>query len=345
MELPQVRPGDGSQLALQGYHWTQAELETTQPDGIFYLAMNMTSLCNYRCPYCFVGLQYLKTGKDEMTLDQKRRVIREGAECGARVLAMPGRGEPLSDPHFWDILATANYCDLYVVVYTNGYLLDEEKIKRLRDMKVSLYVKVDSLRKDVYETLVGKKGVFERVRKNLDLIVEHFHQPVPDMRPRLSRFGVNSVVTVQSAGSIVELDRWCEERSVFYTCRSPVKVGEAARTWEFLVGEHAHDLKAVGQRYADRNFTSATPKGQCGIYHYGITVENNGEIYMCPDARIDAGFGRIGSVKDTPLRELIARRAALHPINSDAGFCYVKSALNPEERRATLALPLELVSG
>jgi MoaA/NifB/PqqE/SkfB family radical SAM enzyme len=318
-------------IALFGYHWSQQEIENTPPDGIFYLAMNMTSACNYRCPYCFVGLQYLKTGNDEMTLKQKIRLIEEGASCGARVLSMPGRGEPLSDPHFWPILEEANRRGLYVVVYTNGYFLDEEKIKRLRDADISLYVKVDSFDRQVYETLVGRTGVFDRVRANLDLIVEHFHSPVKEGDRSLSRFGINSVVTVQSAGSIAELDRWCSERDVFYTCRSPVKVGEANLTWESLVGSKVLDLKEIGQRYAERNFTSATPANQCGIYRWGITVENNGEIYMCPDARIDAGFGRIGSFKETPLRELILRRTSQTPLNSSQGFCFVKNKFNPED--------------
>lgn len=57
---------------------------------------------------------------------------------------MPGRGEPLGDPHFWQILDEANRRGLYVVVYTNGFFLNEEKVKRLRDADISLYVKVDS---------------------------------------------------------------------------------------------------------------------------------------------------------------------------------------------------------
>ncbi len=225
-----------------------------------------------------------------------------------------------------------------MVVYTYGFFLDEEKVKRLRDADISLYVKVDSFDRDVYETLVGKTGVFDRVRDNLSLLIELFHQPEVDGNRLLSRLGINSVVTLQSASSIPELDRWCEERDVFYTCRSPVKVGEAAETWSFLVGEKVLDLKAIGQRYAERNFTSATPHGQCGIYRYGITVENNGEIYMCPDARIDAGFGRIGSFKETSLRELISRRTSRHPLNSNTGFCFVKAALNPEDQQAKFSI-------
>jgi MoaA/NifB/PqqE/SkfB family radical SAM enzyme len=316
-------------IALRGYHWQQTVLEATPGDGIFYLAMNMTSACNYRCPYCFVGLANLKRSADEITLAQKKRVIQEGAACGARVLSMPGRGEPLMDEHFWELLSEANNLGLYVVVYTNGYALDAQKINRLKDANVSLYVKVDSFDRDVYETMVGRRGVFDQMRRNLDLIVDQFHRPVEEDGRLMSRFGINSVVSVQSASSIPILDAWCEERKVFYTCRSPVKVGEAELTWDYLVKNQVLELRAIGQKYATRNFTSATEQGQCGIYRFGITVENNGEIYVCPDAR--TGFGRIGNVKETPLRDLIVRRSQLYPLNSSRGFCFVKAHLNPEE--------------
>jgi len=317
-------------IALRGYHWPQTVLESIPTDGVFYLALNMTSACNYRCPYCFVGLANLKSTPDELTLDQKRRLLAEAAACGAKVLTMPGRGEPLGDPHFWALLNEANRLGLYVVVYTNGFFLEEEMIQRLRDSKISLYVKVDSLVPEVYEAMVGRRGVFARVRRNLDLIADQFHQPVEENGKLLSRFGVNSVVTVQSASSIPALDSWCSERNVFYTCRSPVKVGEADLTWQYLVENRVLELRAIGQKYATRNFTSATERGQCGIYRFGITVENNGEIYVCPDAR--TGFGRIGNVKNSSLRELIQKRANLYPLNSATGYCFVKAHLNPEEK-------------
>lgn len=322
-----------SPIALRGYHWSQEELETTPPDGIFYLALNMWSGCNYRCPYCFIGLKNLRPGSDELTLGEKLGVIHQAHECGARVLAMPGRGEPLADPDFDAVLAEAARLGLYTVTYTNGFYLDEERIRRLRDQPISLYIKVDSLDRDTYEDMVGRRGVFDRVRRNLDLLIEAFHQPETVDGRLLSRLGINSVVTLQSAASIPALDAWCAARRVFYTCRTPVKVGEAELTWDKLVGDHVFDLRAIGQRYAERNFTSATPAGQCGIYRWGITIENNGEIYVCPDAR--TGFGRIGSVKEQPLRELIQQRTQGFPLNSSRGYCFVKAHLNPEERPVT----------
>jgi MoaA/NifB/PqqE/SkfB family radical SAM enzyme len=324
---------ESAKMVLRGYHWSQSVLDATPPNGVFYLALNMTSACNYRCPYCFVGLANLKPSSDEMTLAQKKQLISEAASCGAKVLSMPGRGEPLADPDFWEILEEANRLGLYVVVYTNGYLLNREKILRLKQADISLYLKVDSFDSRIYEKMVGKKDVYAQVRSNLDLLVEYFHEPVDEDGRIVSRLGINSVVTVQSAPSISEIDTWCSERQIFYTCRSPVKVGEAELTWDYLVKNQAEELRSIGRKYAERNFTSATEAGQCGIYRFGITVENNGEIYVCPDAR--TGFGRIGNVKERPLRELILERVRLYPLNSSSGYCFVKSYKNPEEQ-ATL---------
>lgn len=326
---------DGRKLAFYGYHWPQATLEATPHDGIFYLALNMTSACNYRCPYCFIGLANLKVGTDEMKAAEKIRLLEQAKNCGAKVVTMPGRGEPLRDPDFWAILDAANNLGLWVVVYTNGYFLDVEKIRRLKEAGISLYVKVDSFDEDVYESMVGRKGVFQTVRQNLDWLVEHFHEPIEENGRLLSRFGINSVVTMQSMESIPALDQWCEERRIFYTCRSPVKVGEAELTWEHLVGSRVLQLREIGQKYAARNFTSATEEGQCGIYRFGITIENNGDIYVCPDAR--TGFGRIGTVRERPLRELIRLRAERYPLVSTPGYCFVKAHRNPEEQRPATA--------
>jgi MoaA/NifB/PqqE/SkfB family radical SAM enzyme len=320
-------------VILRGYHWRQREIENTPEAGIFYLALNMSSVCNYRCSYCFVGLDSLTISGVEMDVAAKVRVMREAKECGARALSMPGRGEPLFDNDFWDVLDEANRLGLYVVVYTNGYFLDKEKIKRLKDSDISLYVKVDSFRPDVYETLVGQEGVFGRIRANLDLLVNEFHCPEKDEGRIVSRLGINSVVTAHNAESIHEIANWCREREIYYTCRSPVKVGEAELNWDSLTQNRVEYLRSVGQQFAARDFTSATERGQCGIYRYGITIENDGEVYVCPDAR--EGFGRIGNVKETNLQELIRRRNTMFPPDSSPGYCFVKMHRNPEERKTS----------
>lgn len=319
-------------VTLRGYHWSQAVLQTTPDDGVFYLALNMTSGCNFRCPYCFIGHAHLEISPDEMTFDQKASVIRQAKACGARVVVMPGRGEPLADPDFWSILDLCTGLDMWVVVYTNGSHLTPDKIRRLKDSNISIYMKVDTFDREIYEEMVGKKFIFDRVMHNLEQLVEHFHEPVVEGDRIISRLGINSVVTTQSAAGIPQIDEWCADRNIFYTCRSPVKVGQADITWDYLVGSEVKKLREIGRKYATRNFTSGTEAGQCGIYRFGITVENTGEIYVCPDAR--EGFGFIGNVKTTSLKDLIQKRATMFPLVDEPQYCFVKARRNPEEKRA-----------
>lgn len=316
-------------VVLEGYHWSQPVCDSIPEGNILYFALNMTSACNYRCPYCFVGLDNLTAARNELALEDKLRVIREAKECGARVVSMPGRGEPMADRNFWDIIEKTERLGLWVVVYTNGYLLGSDRIKQLKDSPVSLYLKVDSFDPDIYEQMVGKQGVFERLRRNLDVLLEHFHEPKIDGDRIITRLGINSVVTAQTAESIPSIHQWCQNHGIYYTCRSPVKVGEAAINWDMLVQDQAERLRTIGQHYAARNFTSSTELGQCGIYLFGITVDNNGEVLVCPDAHSD--FGRIGNVKESSLRKQIRRRNEKFPLNSASGYCFVKTHMNSEE--------------
>jgi len=317
-------------VSLTGYHWEQEQLDIGLKDGIFYLALNMTSACNYRCPYCFVGLDNLKKSPSELNLEDKIKLLSDAKSCGTKVIVMPGKGEPLFDPDFWDIVAEAERLKLWVVVYTNAYFLDEEKINKLKKLPVSLYIKIDSFDPNVYEEMVGVSDVFSKVMKNLNLLTENFHKLSNNNGRISSNIGINSVVTSQTNSSIQEIYEWCKKREIFFTCRSPVNVGEAAIKWDSLVDSQVGKLRETGRKFAARNFTSATDLGQCGIYRYGITIQNTGDVYVCPDAH--EGFDAIGNIKATSLAKLINRRNTLFPPNSTSGYCFVKAHHNPEER-------------
>jgi len=319
-----------NKIVLKGYHWPQSEFDKLNENQIFYLALNFTSKCNLRCPYCFVGHKCLNRDYNELLITDKKRLITEGKKLGAKVLVIPGRGEPFLDKDFWEIIDFANDLGIWVVVYTNGGFLNSKTIERLKQAQISLYIKVDSFKETIYDELVGLKGTFKIVKGKLDYLLKTFHKPEIINGNVITRIGLNSVITKQSVDSIPEIYNFCKRNNIYYTCRSPVKVGQADETWEYLTGNKANILRQIGKKYSARNFTSATPNNQCGIYRFGITVENNGDIYMCPDAR--EYFEPIGNIKDKSLSELIEIRNKKYPLNSEPGYCFVKAHRNPEEK-------------
>ena len=315
-------------VVIKGYHYSQEVYDKYNENGIFYLALNLSSYCNYRCPYCFVGLYDLNKPDSDLSLDKMKTLLDEAKELGAKTLVIPGRGEPFLDKNFWNVIEYATLLGYWVVIYTNGFHLDVEKIQRIKQLSVSLYLKTDSFDHAIYEEMVGIKNSYSKFMRNLSTLLTDFHEPETIDGRTVSRLGMNSVVTKQSANSIEELRNFCQENLIYYTCRSPVKVGQADKTWEYLVGSNVEELQTIGKKYASRSFTSATPKGQCGIYRFGISIENNGDIYVCPDAR--ENFKPIGNVNSNTLSELIEIKNKKYPLNSETGYCFVKSYRNPE---------------
>jgi MoaA/NifB/PqqE/SkfB family radical SAM enzyme len=315
-------------IVIKGYHYSQDVYDKYTEKQIFYLALNFSSFCNYRCPYCFVGLYDLNKANSGLNLEKVKGLLDEAKELGAKTLVIPGRGEPFLDKNFWNIIEYATLLGYWIVIYTNGYHLDIEKIRRIKQLSVSLYLKTDSFNPVIYEEMVGLKNSYLKFRQNLETLLIDFHKPETIDGRIVSRLGMNSVVTKQSVDSIDELYNFCQKYLIYYTCRSPVKVGQADKTWEYLAGSDVEKLQTIGRKYASRNFTSATPIGQCGIYRFGLTVENNGDIYVCPDAR--ENFKPIGNVNENMLSELLAIKNRKYPLNSKSGYCFVKNQRNPE---------------
>ena len=143
-------------IVIKGYHYDQEVYDKYTENEIFYLALNFTSNCNYKCPYCFVGQHDLNTKADsDLTLEKIKALLVEARASGAKVLVVPGRGEPFLDKNFWSVVEYATSLEYWIVVYTNGSRLDVEKIQQIKQLPISLYLKVDSFDKAIYEKMVG----------------------------------------------------------------------------------------------------------------------------------------------------------------------------------------------
>src|SRR5207247_7045086 len=87
-----------------------------------------TSICNYRCPFCFqTDPAFTKRGTAHMgmmTVELFRQAIDEAqGQCEAITLA--SRGEPLLHPNFDKMIAYAGGKFLALKVNTNGWFLDD----------------------------------------------------------------------------------------------------------------------------------------------------------------------------------------------------------------------------
>lgn len=144
-------------IVLKGYDTPQAIYDSLYPGGIHIVGMNLTSECNYRCPYCFVGSKNLKTAPDEMTTAQKLSALEQANACGAQILIICGKGEPFADLAIWNMIEKASSLKMWTIIYTNGSLIERGRLAELSKASVSLMVKVDSLSLVDYESSIGHR--------------------------------------------------------------------------------------------------------------------------------------------------------------------------------------------
>jgi len=126
-----------------------------------FVVWNITQLCNLACKHCYQNAGP-RPATDELTLEERLRVVDELANNGVPFLAIAG-GEPLALKDLWPVLEYANRRGLHLTLATNGTLLTAETAARLKECGVKyVEVSVDGLDPDEHDAFRGRKGAWAR---------------------------------------------------------------------------------------------------------------------------------------------------------------------------------------
>ena len=132
----------------------------------------LTPLCNFDCKMCYVHLEkeQLK-GRSLLTVEQWKQVMRQAVDAGMINATLTG-GECLTYPGFEELYLYLQGLGARVLVMTNGFLLDETRIKFFqahppKEILVTLYGGSE----EAYERVTGRR-VFQTVSGNIQTAVE-----------------------------------------------------------------------------------------------------------------------------------------------------------------------------
>ncbi|WP_461252096.1 FibroRumin system radical SAM peptide maturase, partial [Treponema sp. R8-4-B8] len=150
----------------------------------------LSEQCNLACKYCFLGnnnpekrkhfsLQNMSMETAEKALNFFIRQLEKNENVGKPFIVFYG-GEPLINFEVLDFIAdrinklrlTKSYFkDAVVSVVTNGLLLDEKKLKRLKELNVNIGISIDGCTEESNALRVDRAGkpVFSNILKILDM--------------------------------------------------------------------------------------------------------------------------------------------------------------------------------
>jgi radical SAM protein with 4Fe4S-binding SPASM domain len=253
------------------------------------LSVSVTDRCNLQCAHCGAargGLREKVRGREELTVEEHARLLREARELGCRFVIYAG-GEPLERPELWQILERAEGEGMDFCLLTNGIQVDETVVRRLRAFRRLAYVRV-SLDESTNEGVDRIRGTQKGYEASLSAIGRLARAGV--------RVGVGMTLMEQNPESVLNVALAARESGAFFIRAIPVMpIGRAATrrlALEFRARCFARVLAARHALRTTRNKGSEPYESlaegfqvlttECGAGVESAAVCANGALTVCP---------------------------------------------------------------
>ena len=128
-----------------------------------FLWLELTDACNLKCIHCYARSDHKSGKKDKLNINDWKRIINESYSTGCRKIQFIG-GEPfLIGNKIFDLIRHAiNVGFNFVEIFTNGTLLDENKIDLLKRWKANIAISFYSINRSIHESITTVKGSYDK---------------------------------------------------------------------------------------------------------------------------------------------------------------------------------------
>ncbi|MDF1558101.1 MAG: radical SAM protein [ANME-2 cluster archaeon] len=148
----------------------------------------ITNECNLSCKHCLINAG--KQEQNEMSLEEVKKIIDELAELKVFNITFGG-GEPLLRNDFLDIVDYASRFNFGIKLSTNGVLVDDALLDRLKETNVfSVQVSVDGL-EQTHNAFRGSKKSFEKAVSALKSFSNAGYWTI--MSTAITKYNVNEI--------------------------------------------------------------------------------------------------------------------------------------------------------
>jgi radical SAM protein with 4Fe4S-binding SPASM domain len=244
-----------------------------------------------------------------------KKLLKELSELNVKDFRIYG-GEPLLRRDIFDIIPVAREYGMQVSIYTNGMILDDEILKKIKRLEVhKIFVSLDGATPITHDRIRGCSGSFKKVIHNINRLISE--GTVVDVIFTVSKLNMNEIF------GVYELCHLLGVNDIKADIVS--KVGRARDNWQMLslsdsdIRRIIKDIYKCHVQYYNRE--PIRKKCKAGIEEMFIAA--NGNIYPCALLIDNKFFG--GNVRESSIREIWERPQdgfyELRNILSEQKFC------------------------
>jgi MoaA/NifB/PqqE/SkfB family radical SAM enzyme len=114
--------------------------------------LQVTTHCQLHCYHCSAA-RHRDLARRELATEELKSLIRQSEALGVVNIVFTG-GEPLLRKDIYELIAHVNRDEANAMMFSNGLLLTEENVKKLKDAGLfSLYVSIDSAEPETHDRL------------------------------------------------------------------------------------------------------------------------------------------------------------------------------------------------
>jgi MoaA/NifB/PqqE/SkfB family radical SAM enzyme len=277
-------------------------------ESIAIIQLQYSYNCNMMCQHCSVKSIQDQGGNNRRVLTPQdvRRLANQADELGLARFEING-GEPFVKKEYDDIVEAIDPQKFYINTVTNGWLLDEQKAKHLKDIGVDrVQVGIDSLSAEEHDSFRRRNGAHCRALRAVEAC----------RKVGLDVF-VTTVVTRQRlySNEFQEFIKHFNDDGVgvFMTFAKPVGAWEGR--FDMMVTrediEYAKEMEKTHNIFS--HLTSAYGiEGGCLAVRGLIGVTPYGDVMPCQYI-----FVRLGNIFEEPLKVILERGMRLKPFKTD----------------------------
>lgn len=136
--------------------------------------LELTYRCNQACCHCYCNLGLHDTReRDELSTAEVKRILDEMADAGCLWLLLSG-GEVMVREDFWEIYLHALRKGMFVAVFTNATLIDDEMARRLADYPpLAVDISVYGADAALHDLITRTPGSFNRTMTGIARLREY----------------------------------------------------------------------------------------------------------------------------------------------------------------------------
>lgn len=146
-----------------------------------YLVVDVTNICNLRCPLCPTGQDRKEYPIGKMEFRTFKKIVDE-LGIGLYEISIGDWGEPFLNDDVYKMVEYAHKANIKVSIFTNLNMLDGKMAQEIISSGIDyLYVSIDGVSQDSYEKY-RKNGKFDKAISNIKLVLstkEKYKQNTP----------------------------------------------------------------------------------------------------------------------------------------------------------------------